>query len=216
MQPEREVRVQCCAWWTDLVSSRSFLDYGLTVQITQKTLARLVGNRPDHCGTHHYIIHAYEDTFEPDLAVRSARLLGRLAPGAAHFQHMPGHIFYLVGDYAEAAVAFHNSTVLDEAYFKETGVLPANNWNYIHNYAYAVANYIEAGRRAEALAAADVLFNLKIPKANDPETRVLLQPVQFSPDTSRAAGRCVCLRVNASPCLVFHAGLCFNSRRDHM
>lgn len=81
------------------------------------------------------------------------------------------------------------SQVLDEAYFAATGILPANNWNYIHNMAYAVANFIEAGRREEALAAGTVLMNLDIPKPDDPRNLQLLQPVQFSPDTSRAGGR---------------------------
>lgn len=67
--------------------------------------------------------------------------------------------------------------------------IQANNWNYIHNYAYAVANYIEAGRRREALAGANVLLELHIPKQNDPASSAVLQPVQFSPDTSRASGR---------------------------
>ena len=84
-------------------------------------------NRPTVRRTTVAHFRSYEDTFEPEKATESARTLGRLAPGAAHFQHMPGHIYYLIGDYAEACHAFSNSTKLDEAYFQQTGVLPANN-----------------------------------------------------------------------------------------
>jgi len=42
---------------------------------------------------------------------------------------------------------------------------------------------------AQALDAAAVLYNLNVPKGNDPLTRKIVQPVQFAPDTSRAGGR---------------------------
>jgi len=159
------------------------------LQIAQANLKRLVAESPNHTGARHYVIHAYEDTFEPGKATESARTLEALSPGAAHFQHMPGHIYYLIGDYAEAVRAFGQSTDLDEQYFEETKVHPANNWNYIHNMAYAVASYIEAGRREEALEYGAKLLQLQVPSFEDAASKVVLQPVQFSPDTSRAGGR---------------------------
>jgi hypothetical protein len=64
--------------------------------------------------------------------------------------HMPGHIFYRTGDYANAQVAFDASTLADERYMKQQRVAIDNDWNYVHNLMYSVANLLEDGRFAEA------------------------------------------------------------------
>jgi hypothetical protein len=68
---------------------------------------------------------------------------GRLAPGSGHMVHMPGHIFFRLGDYARAEKAFADSLAVDEHYMREQHVDPDNDWNYVHNLMYFVADLLE-------------------------------------------------------------------------
>jgi tetratricopeptide (TPR) repeat protein len=107
---------------------------------------------PDNSAANHYWIHAVEDSPHPEQALRSAEILGRLAPTSGHMVHMPGHIFYRVGDYAHAQDAFTASTRADESYMDGQHVEVDNDWNYVHNLMYAIANLMEAGQLEEAVA----------------------------------------------------------------
>jgi tetratricopeptide (TPR) repeat protein len=64
--------------------------------------------------------------------------------------HMPGHIFFRLGDYASAEQAFAASLKVDERYMREQHVQPDNDWNYVHNLMYAIANLMEEGKLEEA------------------------------------------------------------------
>ncbi len=52
---------------------------------------------PDHPGAAHYLIHSYDDPAHAPLGMRAARAYSRIAPGAAHAQHMTSHIFVAAG-----------------------------------------------------------------------------------------------------------------------
>jgi tetratricopeptide (TPR) repeat protein len=58
-----------------------------------------------HPGALHYLIHAYDDPIHAPLGLRAARLYGKVAPDAAHAQHMPSHIFLALGMWPEAIEA---------------------------------------------------------------------------------------------------------------
>jgi len=107
---------------------------------------------PDNSAANHYWIHAVEDSPHPEQALRSAEILGRLAPTSGHMVHMPGHIFYRVGDYAHADKSFTASTQADENYMDGQHVEVDNDWNYVHNLMYGIANLMEAGQLEEAVA----------------------------------------------------------------
>jgi tetratricopeptide (TPR) repeat protein len=64
--------------------------------------------------------------------------------------HMPGHIFYRMGEYATADKSFAASTVADESYMQAQHVSVDDDWNYVHNLMYAIANLLEEGRLADA------------------------------------------------------------------
>jgi tetratricopeptide (TPR) repeat protein len=66
--------------------------------------------------------------------------------------HMPGHIFYRVGDYETARMSFEDSVKVDEGYMLMQGVAVEDDWNYVHNLMYLIADLLEAGRIAEATA----------------------------------------------------------------
>jgi tetratricopeptide (TPR) repeat protein len=121
----------------------------------KEALAILQGvlkDEPENSAANHYWIHAVEASPHPEQALRSAEILGRLAPASGHIVHMPGHIFYRTGDYAQAQKSFEASMDADERYMQEQHVQPDDDWNYVHNLMYAVANLMEEGQLKEATA----------------------------------------------------------------
>jgi tetratricopeptide (TPR) repeat protein len=107
---------------------------------------------PQNSAANHYYIHAVEASPHPEQALHSAEILASLAPASGHMVHMPGHIFFRIGDYARAGQAFDASMQVDEAYMREQHVEVDNDWNYVHNLMYAVANLMEEGKLKEATA----------------------------------------------------------------
>jgi hypothetical protein len=107
---------------------------------------------PDNSAANHYWIHAVEASPHPEQALHSAEILGRLAPTSGHMVHMPGHIFYRIGDYASAKESFAASIKADEQYMQAQHVQVDDDWNYVHNLMYAIANLLEVGALNEATA----------------------------------------------------------------
>ena len=118
----------------------------------QDILRPLLTSHPDHLGAHHYYIHLIEPGSNPAAAQQSAEAIAALAPGNAHIVHMPGHIHYLVGAYDRARTSFVAAYAVDSTYMAESGTPAFNNWNYVHNLSYLVANSAEEGRYEDALA----------------------------------------------------------------
>jgi hypothetical protein len=113
-------------------------------------LQSVIKDEPENSAANHYWIHAVEASPHPEQAVHSAEILGRLAPASGHMVHMPGHIFYRTGDYARAQQAFSASTDADEHYMQSQHVQVDDDWNYVHNLMYSIANLMEAGKLTEA------------------------------------------------------------------
>jgi tetratricopeptide (TPR) repeat protein len=107
---------------------------------------------PENSAANHYWIHAVEASTHPEQALHSAEILSRLAPTSGHMVHMPGHIFYRTGDYARAKESFAASMQADELYMQAQHVQVDDDWNYVHNLMYAIANLMEAGQLSEATA----------------------------------------------------------------
>ncbi|GGA54498.1 hypothetical protein GCM10011507_02220 [Edaphobacter acidisoli] len=121
-------------------------------------LEEVLKQKPDDSAANHYWIHAIEPGAHPEQALHSATVLAGLAPASGHMVHMPGHIFYRVGDYAQAEHWFAASTAVDESYMREQHVSVDDDWNYIHNLMYGVANLMEEGKLHDA-----VLLSRKLP-----------------------------------------------------
>jgi tetratricopeptide (TPR) repeat protein len=126
----------------------------------QEAIAMLDGilrDAPNDSASNHYWIHAIEPGNHPERAIPSAALLASLAPTSGHMVHMPGHIYYRVGNYSEAERWFAASMAADEHYMHEEKVGPDDDWNYVHNMMYAIANLMEQGRMTDANALSDHL-----------------------------------------------------------
>jgi tetratricopeptide (TPR) repeat protein len=126
----------------------------------QAILRNLLVTHPNHAAVHHYWIHAIENGPRPQDALASARKLPLLAPRSGHMLHMPGHIFYRLGQYENARRSFLASMRQDEAYMRERGVGPVNTWNYVHNLDYLVATCAEDGHYADGARWAKILEEL--------------------------------------------------------
>ena len=120
-------------------------------------LESVIRDAPNDSAANHYWIHAIEPGNHPELALKSAALLASLAPTSGHMVHMPGHIYYRVGNYTEAEHWFSASTATDEKYMRDQHVSVDNDWNYVHNMMYAIANLMEQGKLAAANSLSDRL-----------------------------------------------------------
>ncbi|MFZ0848201.1 MAG: hypothetical protein WAO08_03220 [Hyphomicrobiaceae bacterium] len=58
--------------------------------------------QPQHPGIAHYLIHLYDYPPIAEKGLDAARLYAKIAPAAAHAQHMPSHIFTRVGYWQES------------------------------------------------------------------------------------------------------------------
>ncbi|MDP9037942.1 MAG: tetratricopeptide repeat protein [Acidobacteriota bacterium] len=116
----------------------------------QAILASILAAHPDDSAANHYWIHAQEAGLHPEYALPSARKLSALTPTSGHMVHMPGHIFYRMGDYETGRLSFLASTRADETYMQAQSVSVDNDWNYVHNLMYLIADLLEAGRLEEA------------------------------------------------------------------
>ena len=135
---------------------------------SQAILRNLLAAHPDNAAANHYWIHAMEGSERPEEALRSADVLGRLAPNSGHMVHMPGHIYWRVGDYEQARKSFIASVRVDEAYMSAQQIRPEEDWNYAHNLAYLIAACAEAGRYHEGLEWAAKLRGMPAPTGMTP------------------------------------------------
>lgn len=88
---------------------------------------------PDHPGAAHYLIHAFDDPIHATLGLPSARAYSRIAPDAAHAQHMTTHIFLALGMWDETI---------------SQNVIAANQTAYLpgHYTMWLAYGYVQAGR----------------------------------------------------------------------
>ena len=113
-------------------------------------LRDLLISNPENHGVHHYWIHQMENCC-PEEALASADKLAALAPESGHIVHMPGHIYYKLGDYKKAHDQFIKAMKVDSTYMANQNIKEIDNWNYIHNLNYLLANCAQDGRYKEGL-----------------------------------------------------------------
>jgi tetratricopeptide (TPR) repeat protein len=118
------------------------------------TLEKVIAEAPEHPGALHLYIHAVEASTTPERAEAAADKLLKLMPGAGHVVHMPSHIYYRVGRYADAAAANEAAALVDEAYItacKAQGFYPAGY--YGHNIHFLWTSAEMEGRYQAAIDA---------------------------------------------------------------
>jgi tetratricopeptide (TPR) repeat protein len=125
-----------------------------TEEIVQ-TLERVLARKPDHPGALHLYIHAVEASTDPGRAEAAADRLRTQMPGAGHMVHMPSHIYWRVGRYADAVAVNADAVKADQAYFKTAQPSPIYRGLYHpHNIDFIWQSASMQGRSAETVRAA--------------------------------------------------------------
>jgi tetratricopeptide (TPR) repeat protein len=101
---------------------------------------------PNHPGAAHYLIHAFDDPAHAPLGLRAARAYSRIAPDAAHAQHMTTHIFVALGMWDE--VVSQNAIAV-----KLTREVPGHYTSWLNYGLLQQGRYAEATRELEAVRA---------------------------------------------------------------
>src|SRR5687768_34355 len=100
---------------------------------------------PDHPGAAHYIIHAYDEPTQASRGLPAARAYSKIAPGAAHAQHMTTHIFLAMGMWDDVVTQNEIASGHHDAW-------TANHYTLWLNYAY-----LQQGRYADARRMIDMI-----------------------------------------------------------
>lgn len=120
-----------------------------------ETLEGVLAVQPNHLGANHFYIHAVEDPY-PERAESAADRLAAAAPeNTGHLIHMPSHIFWRVGRYAEASEINQRAAAADEDYFswcQSQGIYDADY--YPHNLHFLWAAASTEGRSDLAITSA--------------------------------------------------------------
>lgn len=115
---------------------------GEAIRLVEQVQAR----NPAHAQAIHLAIHLLEAS-DPQRAEAAAdRLAKPLAPSAAHLVHMPGHIYYGRGRYADSVRVNVAAVRADEAYFRTAGDDGLVRYGYYpHNIHFIVTSAQMAG-----------------------------------------------------------------------
>ena len=98
--------------------------------------------QPQHPGVAHYLIHLYDYPPIAEKGLNAARLYAKIAPDAAHAQHMPSHIFTRVGYWQESI----NSNAVSQRVAKEA----SDFHDQLHAMDYQVYAYLQLGREGQS------------------------------------------------------------------
>ena len=135
----------------------------LTIEAINK-LEEVLARNPAHPMAIHLYIHAVESSSKPERAEAAADILLDLVPGAGHLVHMPSHIYWRVGRYADASKSNEMAAAVDEAYIaacNAQGFYPAAY--YPHNIHFLWASSSMEGRSKVAIEAGEkVAKNVRI------------------------------------------------------
>ena len=110
--------------YPDDAEAQSFFALAIleAVDLTDKTYARqreaggilqrVWAAHPDHPGAPHYLIHAYDYPPLAGQALPAARRYAAIAPASMHAQHMPSHIYSMLGMWQDSIAANRAAALL--------------------------------------------------------------------------------------------------------
>jgi Tfp pilus assembly protein PilF len=110
-------------------------------------LEKIWTRQPEHPGIAHYLIHLYDTPALAEKGLAAARRYAKVAPAAAHAQHMPSHIFTRLGYWQESIA----SNIESGRVAKEAG----DFHDQLHSMDYLVYAYLQLGQDGKAKAAID-------------------------------------------------------------
>jgi tetratricopeptide (TPR) repeat protein len=167
-------------------------------------------DNPNHPGAAHVLIHCYDDPIHAPLGLAAARAYSKIAPDAAHAQHMTTHIFVALGMWDEVVSQNEIASGQDRA-----------AWAPHHYTAWLGYGYLQQGRYADALRHLD-LMHQNMNQARRGRAVLAQMRADYVVNTER--WDCPCLRWNVDLAAVrardaavdlFIAGLSALKRGDH-
>jgi len=103
-------------------------------------------DNPNHPGAAHVLIHCYDDPIHAPLGLAAARAYSKIAPDAAHAQHMTTHIFLALGMWDEVVSQNEIASGQNRA-----------AWGPHHYTAWLGYGYLQQGRYGDALRHLDLM-----------------------------------------------------------
>lgn len=102
---------------------------------------------PHHPGIAHYLIHSCDDPIHAPLALPAARVYSKIAPDAAHAQHMTSHIFLALGMWSDVVQANEAAMRVANEQLAAQGKPAGHCGHYSYWLEYG---YLETGQSAKA------------------------------------------------------------------
>src|SRR5581483_4831651 len=110
-------------------------------------LEKIWVRQPEHPGIAHYLIHLYDTPSLAENGLAAARRYARVAPAAAHAQHMPSHIFTRLGYWQESIASNTEAARVAKA--------AGDFHDQLHSMDYLVYAYLQLGQDGKARAVID-------------------------------------------------------------
>jgi hypothetical protein len=110
-------------------------------------LESIFKRNPQHPGVAHYLIHLYDYPPIAEKGLGAAKRYAKIAPAAAHAQHMPSHIFTRVGYWKES--------IASNAESARVAKLDNSQHDQLHGMDYMVYAHLQLGQDAKAKAVID-------------------------------------------------------------
>ena len=131
-----------------LNTSASPADKSYASQLKGAAILEPIAQRqPDHPGVAHYLIHLYDYPPIAEKGLDAARRYAKIAPAAAHAQHMPSHIFTRVGYWSEL--------IASNAEAARVARESKDFHDQLHAMDYQVYAYLQLGQDQKAKAVMD-------------------------------------------------------------
>src|SRR5215211_804588 len=145
--------------YPDDVEAKIFYALALNETFDHKSMDNLVKSieilepidkaHPDHPGVTHYLIHSYDFPPLADRGVDAANKYAQIAPAAPHAQHMPSHIYSMVGMWNESIKSNLRSNEVAAEYAKKVN-LDGTMSGVPHAYDFMEYAYLQLGQDAKA------------------------------------------------------------------
>src|SRR6058998_3687619 len=104
---------------------------------------------PEHPGITHYLIHSYDFAPIAKKGVPAANKYAKIAPSAPHAQHMPSHIYSMVGMWEESVMSNWRSVVIATDYAAKAK-LDGTLGGVPHAYDFMAYAYLQMGQDTKA------------------------------------------------------------------
>ena len=154
-----KVMEQLAAKYPDDVEAKIFYALALNETFDHKSMDPLLKaiailepidkKYPDHPGVTHYLIHSYDFPAIAQRGVPAANKYAKIAPSAPHAQHMPSHIYSMVGMWQESVMSNWRSVVVANDYAAKAK-LDGMLGGVPHAYDFMAYAYLQLGQDMKA------------------------------------------------------------------